>query len=259
MGIFLLVLILASCYENEDGCLDIQATNYDVSADIPCDGCCKYPTLKLKLYQSNDTLSLKLGDTITNNLGHQVRLLKYVYFVSNVAVTIDEKQYYVNDSLAFWDGSDTTWVKNDIFRVRRSTPTYTIGDFRTSGAITNISFDIGIPASVEGKEILTTTDNALYTDSDSLRQSDYTYIIQRLQVATGDNLQDTSIVDVPALFGPRSVSISIDTASIQGKDKVIDLKVDYRHWFDDIDFTSNTQSEISKRLMDNLSESFSDR
>ncbi|MFT7606827.1 MAG: hypothetical protein ACI8VT_004430, partial [Saprospiraceae bacterium] len=40
-ALFLSLLLIISCKDRIDGCRDIEATNYDVSADDPCsDDCC---------------------------------------------------------------------------------------------------------------------------------------------------------------------------------------------------------------------------
>ena len=41
--LFLIVIIMSSCGKKTIGCKDATATNYDISADESCNGCCTYP------------------------------------------------------------------------------------------------------------------------------------------------------------------------------------------------------------------------
>jgi hypothetical protein len=45
----LLILVFGSCYEDVVGCLDPDATNYNLGADLACPDCCTYPTLSLRV------------------------------------------------------------------------------------------------------------------------------------------------------------------------------------------------------------------
>ena len=52
--ILLYLLSLTSCFEPQEGCLDISAVNFDASADKDCDksGCaCIYPKLQVAVDQ----------------------------------------------------------------------------------------------------------------------------------------------------------------------------------------------------------------
>ena len=44
------VLSLTACFEPQEGCTDIAATNFDASADENCTDCCTYPKLQLLMY-----------------------------------------------------------------------------------------------------------------------------------------------------------------------------------------------------------------
>jgi len=82
LSLSLIILILASCYEKQEGCLDFRARNYDFGADEPCSECCTYPSMKL-------SVAHEWGDTSL--------MTDSVYFtLSNQAIKIVSAQFYVN-------------------------------------------------------------------------------------------------------------------------------------------------------------------
>jgi len=254
--LLVLVLGLAACYEDREGCLDILGKNYDVTADAECEDCCTYPSLVFSLTQNIGEDGLTFGDTIINNLGDSIRILDYVYFISNVQVILNSEPRQVLDSLAVYRENDTVYIKEDIIRVARSKARYTVGEFRERGPISEVSFDIGLPAILKGNEVNTSSPNDLVTDPDTLRSDTGDYTVQRLQLSVEEGLKDSTIVDVPDSLLARKIIIPTDTVSVAGIDKVINITVDYQYWFDDIDFQNDSDEEIAKQLQTNLSKAF---
>lgn len=66
---FMVVLLSTGCYEEQEGCLDPMATNYDVSADLSVD--CEYPKLSFsvdhrwgeEIYSPDSFYTDAVGDT----------------------------------------------------------------------------------------------------------------------------------------------------------------------------------------------------
>ncbi len=61
ISLAVLVMTLLSCEESVDGCLDIRATNFDVSAVTSCESCCAFPAGSLDLDFKFDTLDLSFN------------------------------------------------------------------------------------------------------------------------------------------------------------------------------------------------------
>ena len=47
--LFLLACALTGCYEERSGCLDPDAADYDLQADVACPDCCTYPELSVRV------------------------------------------------------------------------------------------------------------------------------------------------------------------------------------------------------------------
>ena len=255
-AVLMMIACLSACYQTQDGCLDILSSNYEVGADYECEDCCEYPSLVLRLLQVNGEESFSLGDTIVNNLNIETRVLKIVYLLSGVAITLDGEAAYVNEPIRVQSDQDTIWVRDDFVRVSRIKARYEVGELRERGAISALHFQLGVPAEVDGGLFIDDDKNDLSTDPDSLRLDDRTYVVQRLYLGVGPELKDSIIVDVPASLGLEAVSIPMDTSFAAGKDKELELTVDYAGWFDDIDFVNEEQLEIAKKLKRNLAEGF---
>ena len=253
----LLALVLGSCYENQPGCLDIRATNYDVTADTECEGCCTLPMAGFNLTTFNRDTTFRLGDTIVNDLGQQAILLNLVYFISDFRLVVNSANTRPVDSLILATATDTFAVSATVARVNRRTATYRLGTFLDDGMVSGVQFDLGLPAEVSGKSVEGPASNAISTDPDSLVSEELEYTTQRLQIVVGPDLLDTIVLDVPASLGIKVVQIEVDTFTTRGQDKLVDLKVDYGIWFDDIDFTTMSQSEMAERLQSNLAQAFS--
>ncbi len=228
-----------------------------MTADIDCDMCCKYPSLQFRFKQVNGDTTFSLGDTIVNNEGAKVKVLKLVYLLSDISIILDGAAASVEDTMRIKIAEDTVTIREDFVRVTRTKATYTVGKLRPNGHITELNFHLGIPPQVDGSILLNTVGNDLSTDPDSLRADDRTYAVQRLLLAVGESLTDTIIVDVPAAIGNESISIVLDTSTVVGMNKVLEITVDYGNWFDDIDFTVDDDEMIAKKLRANLARSFS--
>ncbi|HMV23421.1 MAG TPA: hypothetical protein PKA71_03780, partial [Saprospiraceae bacterium] len=66
------VLFFTACYQPKEGCLDINATNFDATADEEC--CCQYPVLQLKFKHFASGNEFSASDTILNDFGQQFRI-----------------------------------------------------------------------------------------------------------------------------------------------------------------------------------------
>lgn len=252
--ILVLALSMTACYEDITGCTDIEAKNYNVAADTECtNDCCTYPSLILSIYQARDTFSFRLGDTLTNNLGQQIKVLDYVYTLSDFALTVDTEPVSITDSLSYLSGVDTLKARNDIIAINRNVASYTIGELRSSGLVSALSFQLGIPSGIDGNQIiengtpLTSTADSLYNSTTHELTS------QRWLLARGTDFSDTLLINIPAVVGNQSFAIELDTVMARGFDKTIDLRIDYQHLFDDIDMEDGVMDTTDmKQLQTNL-------
>lgn len=145
-------LLLAGCYERKAGCLDLEASNWDASADKNC--CCEYPKLKLEVRQRMDTLFFSPDSFYQNDLGQSFRLREALFYLSEFELKQMGQALRVADTvrLKLWPpaGGDTLQQSftDDFLLVRRGAVDNEVGEFRTSGTFDSLRFRLGLPAAV---------------------------------------------------------------------------------------------------------------
>jgi len=155
------------------------------------------------------------------------------------------------------DTKHTLYVADNFVRVSREKATYTIGELRDIGYVSAIKFKTGLPDYMDRSTFLnSSTSNDLTIDPDSLHSEDLDYTVQRLKIARGIEFTDTVIYDVPAELGFVEVAIELDTTYEAGREKVVNLTVDYQKWFEDINFEMETTTEDIAKLKNNLARAF---
>ncbi|MFZ4561654.1 MAG: hypothetical protein ACOYOD_15795, partial [Saprospiraceae bacterium] len=84
-----LALLLSTCAQLEEGCLDAYAVNLTIDADKACDDCCTFPQLRLDLLhkiQVRDSLkNLTLGTEVyADGAGNPLRISDIRFYLGAV-------------------------------------------------------------------------------------------------------------------------------------------------------------------------------
>lgn len=242
--------LIFSCYSPEEGCLDPEATNYSISGDSDCESCCEYPDLKLSIFHENADTTFNLKDTITNDLGQQISLLDFVYLLSDFEIKVSDSSYEVIDSVSLNVNDGIDYVKDDVIRVSRDAFTFDLGTIIFDGNITEITFRTGLHNLLnENRFTNEIDDHPLTTDPDTLFQEDTgTYVFQRIKIAQGTSFLDTITYNVTTAY---DISFPIIFESIRGTDKTIIIEAQYDKWFEGIDFSLSSHSEIQEKIGQN--------
>lgn len=239
-------LAVLSCSKPVEGCLDIRATNYNVSADEAC--CCTYPVLKLLISHAADTLFQSPDSIYANQAGQVYRLTGARFFLSDFVFYVrDVGPVEVSDSLLLLlDDGSTLRVKDDVIQIQRSLSTYTVGTLVTSGWIDSISFQIGLlpelaavlPADVPADHPLRTPLNGLYTEGDGF-QSLTTDLIS---LSTGpDTLQWSTQLT-------RRITLESAVFAQIGYNINVPITVDYLYWIDEEDLSMPQVMDVAAWL-----------
>lgn len=86
IGLFI-GLVISSCYEPREGCLDPLAVNYDVSADINAD--CTYPRLNIAVAHLWQDGSFSYDSTYLDNAGNPFQIKFMGFFLRNFELLVD--------------------------------------------------------------------------------------------------------------------------------------------------------------------------
>jgi hypothetical protein len=251
---------LSNCYEPKEGCLDIEAVNFDVGADDSC--CCVYPKLILSVEQNFDNLVYLPNKEFEWESGKFLRIKSIVFYLSDFTLTRNSEVYTPTDSLDFkvWPDSSITRLVNDFALIRRETGDYPLGTYRESGNFDGFNFTFGLNE-VDNKIISTKIvgTSALKPQAEKLWLNETDgYAFARIELQQ-DTFADTKI-DTLYLSRPDFQKISLNFAGDyyhkSGYDFKILLKVDFKKWFEGTNLPTNDISALKSKIMSNLSSSF---
>ena len=256
------VFLMQACYEPTEGCLDIEAVNFDASADDNC--CCEYPSLNINLSQRFDTLLWFADSSYANNLGQSIQLLEASWYFSEFGLEQSGQRFLVEDTLSLntLTGSDTTATlfTDDFILVRRSPSSYTVGGFRTGGSFDQLDFRLGLsetardvlPSSAPENHPLANQAEGLWMGNDTT-YAHFHLIVQRdtLISPTPDTLFITKF-DLSDQFVQVSGPFSRQT----GFDLNFRLEIDYKALFKDVDWQNGDISTWKTAIVANLPEVF---
>ncbi|PHI20623.1 hypothetical protein CEQ90_06080 [Lewinellaceae bacterium SD302] len=148
----IIALVASGCYEDVEGCLDPNAANYDLDADIEClETCCEFPELNIAInHLYGDTL-LDRDSFYVNAANNVFRITRLRYYWSDLAlIQEDGTRLEPEDSLdiGLVDMNNDTLlvVINDNLNLFRtgSSSEREIGTFRTAQSVTSLTGRIGI-------------------------------------------------------------------------------------------------------------------
>jgi hypothetical protein len=271
------VFAFLACQEKVQGCLDPNATNFEIAADEPCtktsiaSTCpCRYPNLVFgadykilgKTKKGTDTLYNWSDKYVLKNAANQT------YFMKNMALYLADIQLirengevvYPIDSVIIpvkKSAIDTPNVKvrKDFTLLHNNNFNYTIGSFAQNGIFKKIKFKIGLQNPVNQASTLNkrkiTIDNGLNIDSLYLKNTfeHYTGSIsyQSDTSKTGKiaNFKFKKDIDIELPF-------PINTLYPKGADIRVRLLIDFSKWFQDVDFTKDTPAQIEAKVIANL-------
>jgi hypothetical protein len=254
-----------SCQKNTKGCLDPEATNFDVSVDESCDESaaatcrCEYPKLIFRLTHA-------LGDTILNSnpqtINKQAFTLRSVaFFVSNIAmISTQNRAFYVSDTIRMnvkrsnTDSSNLTF-RNDVQLVGKNTNTLTIGTLRSSETFKYLRITIGLNDTLKQVNFSRLASNNPFSIDTLYRKTTFDRETTRFVIwnkKTNKNI--TYNLDKPLTF---DLPFPKDYVPKPGYDfSGINIIVDYAIWFEGINFTTDTDAMIRSKMLANTTKSF---
>lgn len=250
--VILFTTILMGCYENKEGCLDLDSSNYDVTADNACDDCCSYPELSLLISQFVGEDGFNTRDTFINNIGREFIIKDLQIYISQIVVDGLTESYRTTDLLKVTIGSVEDQVIDDIVLLKPSSLRYTIGTFIQFGQFNELSLTLGVPQVIDQADIIELpTGHPLLMAGDSLYVSDSNQFVKSRLVLHQIGFHDEP--DTIQLLTPAcDYTVNIDIDSDRGSNLTIPISVDYLPLLSGIDYETMTPSAISQSLSDNI-------
>jgi hypothetical protein len=244
---------IGACYEPRIGCLDPNATNFDVSADQDT-GKCVYPLMVLKISHLHDGVGLNTDSFYINANNQKYKIREFAYYLSGFTVLSGLQEYPIDDTLHAFkrispSANDSTRIvlTSDIGLVRRSTVELKAGTFRQVGSFDGMRFDFGLrneilsvlPGSVRAGSVLRPQPEMLY-DSTNQKYNYGRFIIEHEIVPGQAAVIDTLwLSDVAFAVGGNTITKMVPLNQIAGFDFKINLALDYKEWLHNIDWTKD--------------------
>jgi hypothetical protein len=134
--------LLSNCREKAEGCLDIKAKNFSVSADASCSACCTYPSLTIGWDTANFPRNKKF--LVTN--GDSCEILSWKILFSEFQLTSsDNVVSRISDSVLLVRNADSSRQINDFGILSFDKFAFTqVGTFRQAGNFKRLQFTVGL-------------------------------------------------------------------------------------------------------------------
>ena len=256
---FLMIMcfVFSSCYEEKEACLDVQSANYDLSADIPCDDCCNYPSLVLWVSHQADEVLLSYDSIYQNDYGQKFQFVDFKLILNNFSFKDDLLRSFSSlDSIEVIanDPSNTFFLHEDIVVVDRANIQYGLGSFNAFGNLEEISFDIGVDSAIRDIDLNTLpeshplNDSLLIDDNGALMNG---YFVLK-QIDSGDEI----VIQLQKNNSNQSIAFDIQSDVNPGFSIEINLIIDYLYLLYSADLENDSNDIICDKLLLNIPSSF---
>lgn len=259
--LFIFLVLLLACKEPVEGCLDVDAVNYDVSADDPCADCCTYPSLELQINHQFDTLFFSYDSTY-NFAGFTGQFEKVVFYLSDFRLTNGATSLEVVETIDLEqiDGGAIT-VKDDFVLLSPGRSIrYDLGEIRGgSGTYEMLEFKVGLIETVATTDAeFVDEDHPLSFGIDTLWTNPGGYIFNQVRVIPDTfNRENVRTVNLRGAANLVQLMLPFEQIVSRGTEISIPLRVDYNKWFSGIDFVGNSDGEIVESIVNNTPDAFS--
>ncbi len=259
--VFFLVMLFA-CKEPVEGCLDVDAVNYNVLADDPCEDCCTYPVLEVQFNHQYDTLLFSY-DSIYNFAGSDAQFEKVVYYLSDFQLRSSTDSFEVIDTrdLDLLSGGVLS-VKDDFVLLSPGRSIrYDLGETRGGAATYDVlSFNVGLTNDVAftNAGTISDEDHPLAFGIDTLWTDPEGYIFNQITLIPDTTDQDQSrIINIRGNSALLRIELPYEQIVSPGTDITLPIRIDYQKWFSGIDFVGQSDIEIIEIIVNNTAEAFS--
>lgn len=250
------VLVLPSCLEKEEGCRDVNATNFAADAERDCEDCCTFPDITFEIDHAVGDTFLRYGDTILFE-DKIIQILEASFYVNGISLTGNNDPVIVSDQITLTDrAGNTNLVTDDIAIISRdiNSFSYEIGTFSGQGDYGELNFQLGLtdiqadtnPSSVPTAHPLAPSNGLFASTTDS------SYVFTRLRLVNVAN-DDTLQYDLTTSL---NITLPYEVTINRGFDLDIPIKVDYLKWIEGINFVDSP--DITRAIIvGNLPNAFS--
>ncbi len=248
------ILLLGSCYERQEGCLERWASNYDITADTACDDCCTEPDVILRFSTFYDSVSISRDSVYLDDEGNTFQFISSEFFISRFRGWNSE-----GDTIK---SADTVTVLNEIyiddFFFSPQTSSKNVGFIRDIDRLDTLEFYIGIGQTMQDTSFLTSDDVDLAAANDSLFVEDDIYSTFNTVLAIDTSQLDTIRYRSFGMANDLKFTVPLTNMDGEGIDlsEGLDRTFEIIYFLDralaGIDFLSLDEEQIGAKIFSNL-------
>ncbi len=245
-GLFILLVLLSvnmGCNTRIEGCLDLNAANFDFEAERSCDDCCKYPSAILSLTQKWNADNFSNEDTLYDGQGQKYLIIDLKYFLSSWAWQDSDGKIYTVDSVTATCGTEDLTYTPDMITADSRKFSYALGPIRRSPITDSLSMVFGL---VEDFSCLDPTNKATPANltENSPLWNKQTGLLETLRLVLQRNFE-TVTFDTIFLTTKVDFRYAYAREFRAGKNDTFALAVDYAQWFQDVSVANLASFPIS--------------
>ena len=241
----LLILIIWGCYENQEGCLDALANNFDIEADRDC--CCEYPSLILQYDHVVDTASY--SSSVWYDIANSVfQITSAQFYVSAFSLSDSLGQIaHIRDSISIGMAE----VADDAALVSAGSFNSTVGDFIAPGRYKSIMFNVGLTDILDGADPSLFDENHPLDTAIAMFDEDLGYLdwSMELNLVTGS---DTLARMFSGQLDNQEKALTINVSKGKGENLNVVLQIDYAEWLEGVDLISDPDDEVERSISRSL-------
>ena len=264
-SVFLILLIsfVSACYEPETGCLDVEATNFNASADDPCPDCCTYPSLRFEIKHVFGDTVLPFGEPFTLDSIDYFRLASWQFYLSNLELVAAGDTIGVLDTISLVldeNGMIFKELVEDNYAIgSRDVFSLNMGTVRYSGFIDDIRFQVGLDAqSNQTSADSMPSGHPLAAQADSMFfDVDRGYIFNKIQFQRDTVTSDTMTLEIGTDASLVIIDLPFNQTVTKGDNITVNLQLDYKLWLKGINFVTDSDEIIISKIVANTPEAFS--
>ena len=251
----------SSCYESVEGCLDPEATNYEVDADNSCDDCCTLPTFSILMSYLVDGQSYTDGDTFRVS-SQGLMIEDFHFFISGIQLFDPEgNEITYEDEFTFYDDLGNGEQVTEDFKFFASNQfRATLEGMRFSGFMDQIQFKIGLEENINtyDKDSLDANTELNKVPDEFYLGSNLGYEFYSFQIR--DTLDNYMELRVSNDFPLPAVEVILDDENIRrGFSDQVNLFVDFGSLFDGVDLSAMDEEQVLEIVKNNFPFAFGKR
>ena len=240
-----LILASTACNTRIEGCLDVNAENFDLNGERDCKDCCTYPSMQLSLTQKWNDDNFSNADTLFDIGSNPYLITDLRYFMTTWSWRDDEGNTFTVDTVE-GDCNGTPYrFTPDILVIDTRQFLYTLGTIRVAPHILSVNATMGLTQDYSCLDKTDPITPPAVTDQSPLWNSK----ASKLETIRLIVKLDPAVETLDTLFVDYTLgnTIAYDFQMAKGIDTPLELSVNYALWFKDVNVNDISTFETSLR------------